>query len=366
MKKKSISTILVVCALSILGCSEDKGISAKVDPTPNNKPEEPTVVETRLAYGADISWLTAQEKQGIKFYNAQGIEKDMFALIPEMGGNAVRFRVWVNPSKDLYSGLCDKAATLALAKRAQAAGLRIMIDFHYSDSWADPGKQNKPAAWKNMSVDEMANAIAEHTTDVLTALKEAEIDVEWVQIGNETTDGMLWEEGRCSKNPKNYALFIKSGAEAAKAVYDKVKVIVHIDNGWLASTLEWNIGELVKAGVKDKFDVIGVSYYPSYLGENDKAKALGISSWKEGNKYIASNVKRWEEKYGKKVMVVEYGYRNDQLGEAQECLSDLMAKTKDYENFEGILMWEPQSYNGWANYGLGLFTKDGKPGVVFK
>lgn len=366
MNTKNISTILISCICAMSACSEDKGISAIVDPVPGQKEETPTATADGQAYGADISWITAQEKQGVKFYNAQGVATDMFELIKEMGGNTVRLRVWVNPNQNPYSGLCDKADVLAKAKRAKAAGLRIMIDFHYSDSWADPAKQNKPAAWKNMSVEELAKAIADHTTDVLKTLKDADIDVEWVQIGNETTDGMLWPDGKCSENPENYASFIKSGAAAAKAVYEGVKVIVHIDNGWLASTLDWNLSKLNANGARNSYDVIGISYYPTYMLENDKSKELGIKSWKDGNAVVVKNATIWSKSLNKKVMVVEYGYQNDKLAEAQECLSDLMSQTKDLNNFEGIIMWEPQSYGGWANYGLGLFTKDGKPGVVFK
>lgn len=366
MKIGYITILLASCILTFSSCSDDKDAKSP-DNNPNTEENLPSVNAGGKAYGADISWITAQESKGIKFYNDKGVATDMFDLIKEMGGNSVRFRVWVNPDKNLYSGMCDKQDVLAKAKRAKAAGLRIMIDFHYSDSWADPSKQTKPAAWKNMDVAQLTQAVADHTADVLLTLKEADIDVEWVQIGNETRDGMLWEEGRCSKNPKNYAAFTKAGAEAAKSVYPDVKVIVHIDNGWAYWTPEWIVDQLKAQNVHSCYDVIGISYYPSsMLTEESAKKDFNINSWEDGNKTIAANVSKWIKKYNKKVMVVEFGYMNSKLAEAQSIMTDLISRTKDIDDFEGILMWEPQSYNGWAGYGLGLFTSSGKPGVVFK
>ncbi|MDO4462880.1 MAG: glycosyl hydrolase 53 family protein [Bacteroidia bacterium] len=363
MNIKYITALLASSLLAFSSCSDDKDDTSN----PISPEDKPTEQPVGKAYGADISWITAQEAKGVKFYNEKGSQSDMFSLLKVMGGNTVRFRVWVNPSNDPYSGYCDKADVLAKCKRAKAAGLRIMIDFHYSDSWADPSKQNKPAAWKSYTVDQLTDAVATHTTDVLSTLKAEGIDVEWVQVGNETRDGMLWEEGRCSKNPKNYAAFTKAGAEAAKKVYPNVKVIVHIDNGWAYWTPEWIVDQLKARGVHSCYDVIGISYYPSEMLKEESAKNdFNILTWEDGNKTVAQNITKWINKYQKKVMVVEYGYTNSKLAEAQSILTDLMSRTKDIEDFEGILMWEPQSYNGWAGYGLGLFTKDGRPGVVFK
>jgi arabinogalactan endo-1,4-beta-galactosidase len=109
--------------------------------------------------------------------------------------NTVRLRVFVNPSDDPRSGHCSKEETVALALRAQKMGFRIMINFHYSDSWADPGQQNKPAAWKDLPFEKLAQEVYNHTFDVMTALKKANIKAEWVQVGNEIPGGMLWPEG---------------------------------------------------------------------------------------------------------------------------------------------------------------------------
>ncbi|MCF0191223.1 MAG: glycosyl hydrolase 53 family protein [Marinilabiliaceae bacterium] len=361
--------ILILFAIFFSSCGDnDKKINNIIEIEDDKEEEDgggAEVAESQ-AYGADISWVTGMEKSGVKFYNEKGAETDCFALIKEMGGNTIRLRVWVNPSTDVSNGMCDKTDVVAKSKRAAALGMRLMIDFHYSDSWADPGKQNKPAAWKNHTLEQLKSDVADHTTEVLEAIKAEGVDVEWVQIGNETKDGMLWDDGRCSTNPANYAALTKAGADAARNVYPNVKVIVHINNGWAYWTPEWIVDQLKAQGAHNAYDVIGVSYYPSTLSGEKDAELLNITTWQDGNEAIASNAKNWVKKYNKKVMVVEFGYANDKLKEAQECLSDLIDKTHDIEGFEGILMWEPECHKNWNGYGLGLFTSEGKPGVAFK
>ena len=176
---------LALCAL-VLACGKPSG----------DGPEE-SVPGQAFAKGADISWVTELESKGYKFYNAAGQERECTALMKELGANAIRLRVWVDPA----GGWNGKADVLAKAKRAQALGMKLLIDFHYSDSWADPGKQTVPAAWKNMNSTEMAAAVKAHTQEVLQALKGAGADVAWVQVGNEVTAGMLWESGRVAGTP---------------------------------------------------------------------------------------------------------------------------------------------------------------------
>ena len=151
-----------------------------------------------FANGADVGWLPQMETTGYKFYDTDNSEKDCLQLLKDRGINTIRLRVWVNPSDDKASGHCSPAETVVMAVRAQKLGLRIMIDFHYSDTWADPGKQAKPAAWANHSFAELQNDVYKHTFDVLTSLKTAGVTPEWVQIGNEIPDGMLWPEGKSS------------------------------------------------------------------------------------------------------------------------------------------------------------------------
>lgn len=150
--------------------------------------------------GADISGTTALEKWHAPLYNAQGEPRENTALMKEYGLNAVRLRVWVNP-KD---SLCSKEDVLKMALRAKQHGMALMIDFHYSDWWADPGKQYPPKAWEQLDYDGMKAALAQHTRETLQLLKANSIDVTWVQVGNETTNGFLWPMGRAQENMAQY------------------------------------------------------------------------------------------------------------------------------------------------------------------
>lgn len=222
--------LAALAIFSLSACSDDEN-----NTTPQSKP---TYDMTGFAKGADVSWLSEMEKAGSKFYNANGAEQDCMMLLRDLGVNSIRLRVWVDP-QDGWSGKQD---VLAKAWRAKNLGQRIMIDFHYSDSWADPGKQNIPTAWTDFKDDlqKMKAAVADHTTDVLSYLKENGIDVEWIQIGNETTTGMLWPLGLASDNNfGNYAALNNAGYDAAKAVYPEAQCIIHIDQGNVLGRFNW-------------------------------------------------------------------------------------------------------------------------------
>ena len=186
--KKYIKIMLPAIALALAACGNSKSNEAPENGQQPENPETPSTVT--FAKGADISWVTEMEAAGEKFYNRDGVETDCFQLMKELGMNAIRLRVWVNPE----NGWSGKADVVAKAKRAQAQGMDLMIDFHYSDSWADPGQQFKPAAWKGLPLNDLKAAIANHTTDVLQALKAEGITPKWVQVGNEIRPGMLWDE----------------------------------------------------------------------------------------------------------------------------------------------------------------------------
>ena len=215
-----------------------------------------------FAKGADVSWLTEMEQDGVKFYNQNGKAEECMWLLRDLGTNAIRLRVWVNPE----GGWCGKDDVIAKASRAQALGYRLMIDFHYSDTWADPGNQKVPAAWQGYTFEQTKQAVANHTKDVLSALKERGVtNVEWVQVGNETRDGMLFSSdeavtGKASKNAANFAAYVNAGYDAVKEVYPQAKVIVHVDEGNNLGRYTWLFGELKKKG--GKWDVIGMSLYP--------------------------------------------------------------------------------------------------------
>jgi len=230
-----------------------------------HEPVNPVPDQSEFAKGADISWVTQMEKEGALFYDSQGVKTDCFALMKSLGMNTIRLRVWVNPA----DGWNSKEDVLSKAKRANDIGMELMIDFHYSDSWADPGKQNKPDAWKSLDMKGLKSAITTHTRDVLNSLKANNISPKWIQIGNETTNGMLWDDGMASKSMKNYAELNNAGYYAAKEVFPEAKVI-HIDNGWNKEQYKWLLTGIAEYGAR--YDMIGMSLYP----DSDNWKVLNI------------------------------------------------------------------------------------------
>lgn len=329
--------ILFLFVLISLNCTK-KNAPITVDPPK-------TDAKTEFAKGADISWITEMEAAGLKFYNTSGVAQEGMVLMKSLGMNSIRLRVWVNPSP-AWNNTAD---VVTKALRAKALGLRIMIDFHYSDSWADPGKQTKPAAWVGKDLAGLKMALAEHTIEVLTALKNNGIEPEWVQVGNETNDGMLWPDGKASTNMNNFAQLFNAGYDAVKSVFPKTKVIAHVSNGYNNSLFRWMFDGLKNNGAK--YDVIGMSLYPS------------PSNWSTYNQQCLANMNDMVTRYGKEVMVVEVGMSWDSAAESGQFLSDLIAKVKSVPNNKGlgVLYWEPQAYNGWKGYTLGAFDNSGKP-----
>mgnify|MGYP001226715606 CR=1 FL=1 len=336
-----VTAVLLFSILTSGGCKKKK----PAEPTPDTP-----AVQTGFAKGADVGWVTEMEAAGIKFYNAAGREMECMALLKSLGMNTIRLRVWVNPSPSWNNA----ADVVAKAVRAKNLGMRVMINFHYSDSWADPGKQTKPAAWASMSFADMKNALSVHTTDVLRQLKTAGVTPEWVQVGNETNNGMLWPEGRASTSMSNYAQLVNAGYDAVKAVFASAKVIVHVSNGWDNSLFRWNIGGLISNGAK--FDVIGMSLYPTYVA----------AGWASANQQCLTNMNDMVTQYNKEVMVVEIGMPWDSAPQCKLFITDLIAKTKTVTGNKGlgVLYWEPQSYGGWKGYTLGAFDNSGRPTVA--
>jgi arabinogalactan endo-1,4-beta-galactosidase len=254
----------------------------------------------------------------------------------------------VNPA----GGWNNSADVVAKAVRAKNNGMRIMIDFHYSDIWADPGHQVKPAAWASQNLTALQASVFSHTVNVLTDLKNAGITPEWVQVGNETNDGLLWPEGKASTNMANFTTLINSGYDAVKSISPTSKVIVHVSNGWDNSLFRWLFDGLKDHG--GKWDVTGMSLYPT------------AANWSTLNSQCLANMNDMVARYGKEVMVVEVGMSWDQAVASQSFLTDLIAKTKSVPGNKGlgVLYWEPQAYNGWQGYTLGAFDNSGKPTVA--
>ena len=325
---------------------------------------------TTFVRGADVSWCTEMEADGRKFYNADGVETDIFALMKEIGMNTIRLRVWVNPERFGYGAWCDKADVVAKAKRAHSQGLDLLIDFHYSDFFADPGTQTLPIDWNGFSREQVKVAMAVHTKDVLQTLKAEGIEPKWVQIGNETNSGMMWDYGRIdwdkygSDRFTEYAELSNVGYDAVKEILPEAQVMIHLANAYNAADYDcWYFKDFKEAG--GKFDMIGLSHYPDYNDWNSNADGA------VSNINAAQSVKTLGEQLGVPVMIVETGFSNYDVEKASAVMKDLFEKTTILPQCVGIFYWEPEvdgqwkpSYYdtvGWGAYGMGAFSTDGKP-----
>ena len=322
------------------------------------------IISNSFAKGADISWVTEMEDDGVKFYNSSGTETDCFDLMASLGMNACRLRVWVNPENE-YGAYCDKTDVVAKAVRAKAAGMDVMIDFHYSDMFADPNRQATPKAWEGYTLAEMADAVASHTKEILNAVVDAGVTPKWVQVGNETRNGMIWPTGQLrtadgdiADGWSNYATLSNAGYDAVKAVLPNAIVIIHIDNAW--DDNDWWFTEFKAAG--GKMDMIGLSHYP---------QTVPHMTYTEANSAALEHIQSLASTYGVKVMVAEVGVRSHNETLANTVLTDFMTAAGQLDECAGVFYWEPEVYGnwrpavystwGWGPYDMGAFTPTGKP-----
>ncbi|MEP6583095.1 MAG: beta-galactosidase GalA [Ginsengibacter sp.] len=303
----------------------------------NNKSTEtkfsskPSLKPTGKILGADISFLPELEAKGIMFSD-KGVQKDAIEILKDHGFNYIRLRLFVDPATDSgYSpgkGFCDLAHTLEMAKRIKAAGLKFLLDFHYSDTWADPGKQYKPSAWKSLAFPQLANEVYEYTKKVLLALKKQRTMPDMVQTGNEINHGMIWPDGSI-QHADNLATLLKAGMTAVKDVDPNIITMVHIALGGQNNESEFFLDNMIKRGVS--FDVIGESYYPKWHGTLQD---------------LGSNLSALTKKYNKPVIVAEYSQLKEEVNK--------IAFTLPGDDLRGTFIWEPLST--WES----IFDKDGK------
>jgi len=329
------------CFVLFISCNKQ---SSPVKPTP----VPPVVVPTFFAKGADISWVTQMEASGSKFYDSTGTQMDCFQLMKNLGFNSIRLRAWVNPS----NGWCNTGDMVAKAMRAKALGLKVMVDFHYSDVWADPGHQTIPAAWTGMNITSLDSAVYSYTQTVLKTLKQNSVTPTWVQVGNETDDGMLWPTGEATANMPNFAALVASGYNAVKSVDSTIQVIVHISNGFDNTHFRWVFDGLQANNAK--WDIIGMSLYPS------------TTNWATYNTQCLANVNDMISRYGRPVMICEVGMDVNSPSICYSFLTDILSKVKSVSNNNGlgVFYWEPECNSNWNNYSLGAFDNTGKPTIA--
>jgi beta-galactosidase len=287
--------------------------------------------------GADISFLPELEARGMKFSD-NGVTRDAVQILKDNGLNYIRLRLFVNPEGDSgYSpkkGFCDLDHTIAMAKRVKAAGMKFLLNFHYSDTWADPQKQFKPGAWKGQSFEQLRQTVFNYNRDVIQQMKKAGVMPDMVQIGNEINHGMIWPEGHIN-NLDSLAQLIYAGIQGVKAVDPSITIMLHIALGGQNDESRFFLDNMVMRGVP--FDVIGLSYYPR---------------WHNTLEDLRYNLDDLARQYGKDLIVVEYSQLKR---EVNELAFDVYGG-----HGKGSAIWEP--LNTWEAF----FDKEGKSTELLK
>ncbi len=378
MKKALLLLLTSLSTLSLAACGDD------------NRPDTPETVTdpvetTSFVRGVDISWYSEMAAMGHTFRNAKGEARTCPVLMRELGMQAARFRVWVNPEHHgtTYNNTAD---VVAKARAAHAAGLDVMIDFHYSDTWADPAHQALPEAWTGHSLEELKADVRHHTADVLTALRAAGVKPRWVQVGNETNPGFMGEMGTVMK-PRQYAALFTAGAEAAKSIFPETQIVVHLARGFDSGTFKWNLDALRNNGAK--FDLIGMSVYPAEYHYFEGTQERFTTFWSEIAQadvtlrsetdvldHAFANIDYLAARYGCPVLIVETGMPLNTPMRSAAVLRDLVQRARASRHCHGIFYWEPQTDGawrpavyetlGWAAYGMGAFTPEGQPSTLFE
>ena len=325
--------------------------------------------------GVDISSLLELENNDLKLFNAEGKECEALDLCRENGVNSVRLRIWNEPSKVPEArGYCDLEHTVTFAKRIKAHDMHFMLDFHYSDFWADPGKQRKPIAWEHLSQEELVQAVYDYTKDVLERLTKEGCQPDMVQVGNEIRSGMLFPDGEVPHFDQ-LAKLVNAGIQAVRDVNPNIQVMIHLDQGGKYIFLKEWFDSIIEAGLQP-FDVIGVSYYPFWHGTFMDLK---------------NSLDALTERYHRPVIVVEtaHPWRRSadgfvteeqekiagfcagitEQGEVMKLVMNIVASVPNDMGC-GVYYWEPlvvpmEGQGSWGN-NMGVLDLDGKVLPGFK
>ena len=350
--------------------------SSKMNPPPESSSSKGPVPHFSFYNGADISTVQEYERWGAKFYDVDGSEKDIFTLLKDHGFNAIRLKTFVSPKAQYgyaasgcdhdAEAYADKDHIIAYAKKIKAAGMAFLLDIHYSDNWADPGKQIIPSRWRNVkSSDAMADSVYNYTYDLISSLKQVNATPEMVQIGNETTPGILihvpnsktdcWGNGvdkastaingdmGTSAGKANAGKYFKAGIRAVKAVSQDIKTVLHIESIRKTNTVNWWMNEIFK-NQKVPADVMGFSAYTAY-GDDKPDK------WNSLFRNLISTYPNLE------FIVAEYnGGESDNTYSYDGSRKKAVDMVRGLDRWIGAFFWEPTLSGAW---GPALFDWDG-------
>jgi arabinogalactan endo-1,4-beta-galactosidase len=324
----SVMILLAIAAIAPALCHAgdggDRGGEGKKE---NVQGGEKKPLPSGYIVGADISWVQQAEDRGTR-YGDNGAQKDILEILKDHGFNYIRLRVFVDPTKSTprdrpYSaqGYCDLPHTIAMGKRVKAAGMGLFIDFHYSDSWADPGKQYAPSAWAGLSFDELVRKTRDYTKDAVEQLKAAGAAPDMVQIGNEITPGMMTDRGGGTNNWPQLGALLKAGIAGAREASPKIRIVLHIDKGGdNEATRRW-VDAALEQGAE--FDILAQSCYTRWQGQP--------SAWK-------ANFEDLVKRYPKLSFIIAELAAD--VREANEVMLDL----PDRKGL-GTFIWEPTANN---------------------
>lgn len=314
MRALSLMLTLAVAAVSLAGCTGQSLVPTEKIEGSDIYVKKVQNLPDDFIMGMDASSVLVEEASGVKYYNFDGEEQDVFKTLAENGVNYIRVRVWNDPYDENGNGYgggnCDIDTAIEIGKRATKYGMKLLVNFHYSDFWADPSKQMTPKAWEGMSIEEKTEALYEYTKECLQMLKKAKVDVGMVQIGNETNGSMCGETTWF-----NMQYLFQAGAKAVREVFPEALVALHFANPEKSGSYANYASKLAYYDVD--YDVFASSYYPFWHGtlENLSNVLTDIS-----------------QTYGKKVMVMEtsYAYTPDDTDFNGNTISDGSAVTKNY------------------------------------
>ena len=293
MKIRKLSALLA--AMLFLTACAAPGQSSNTVPSQTQPAEKTLNLPEDFILGMDASCVPSLENSGVKYYDHNGTEKDVYQILSENGINYIRVRIWNDPydanGNGYGGGNCDLANAIAIGQRATKYGLKLLVNFHYSDFWADPGKQAVPKAWKDLDIDAKSEALYTYTKDCLEQLVAAGVDIGMVQVGNETNGALCGENGSAPDGWKNITQLMKAGSRAVREVCPDALVAIHFTNPERVGSYE-NYGKQLQEHRVD-YDVFASSYYPYWHGT--------LSN-------LTTELNKIADQYGKKVMVVETSY----------------------------------------------------------